>query len=124
MNNLSPIKKLETLRTNVETNNSLVPAEAVHEFIELKTALEAQIKATWRALEDYMISNDIKHLDALTIAEKKSWEIKGTLPPRFYKQVVNTTKLNSMVKLGEKLPKGVTYTSGSYITKTNRRIAK
>jgi hypothetical protein len=120
MNATTSIKKFELMRSNLQTND-LVPAEAVREFMELKTAVEAQIKATWKALESYMVTNGIKNLDCLTVAEKKSWKIEGTLPPRFYKQVLDTSRLSDLVKHGDKLPKGASFTMGSYLTKTNRK---
>lgn len=120
MNTTTPIKKFELMRSNLETKD-LVPADAVHEFLELEADILSQIKAVREALYTYMVDNKIKDLDVLTIAPKTSWNVKGKLAPRFYKQTLNTTKLNSMLKLGEKLPKGVSFTMGSYLTKTNRK---
>ena len=122
MNTLAPVKKLETMRSNLESSKDIVPATAVREFIETKIALEKQIKATWKALESYMIDNGIKNLDCLTIAEKKTWKVKGELPPRFYKQVLDTSKLNFMFEHSNTIPKGASYTTSQYLTKTNRKV--
>lgn len=114
-------KKIQLMRSDF-SNHDIIPADAVHEFIELKTVLENQIKATWKALESYMVENNIKTLDVLTMAEKKAWKVTGQLPPRFYKQVVDTSRFAFMVEHGEKLPKGVSCTTSSYLTKTNRKV--
>lgn len=89
-------------------------------FVKQAKELQNILEEAWGAVEQKMLDHDVKSIKgdwgSLTIAERKNW--KGDkLPPRFYKQVLNTAKLNSMLKLGEKLPKGASYTTSQYLTK-------
>lgn len=117
---IKPVKELALIRQNL--NSGLTVTDKVKEFMELKTNLEAELKATWKAIEAYMIDNDIKDIYNLTIAEKKSWKATGTLPPRFYKQTLDTARLNFAYEHGDKLPKNASFTTTQYLTKTNRKV--
>lgn len=120
---IKPAKDLALIRHELASNNvELVVTDKVREFMELKTTLEAEIKATWKAIESYMIENDIKDIYNLTIAEKKTWKVDGTLPPRFYKQVLDTSELNHLFEKGRKLPANVSFVKKPYLTKTNRKV--
>lgn len=123
MKTLQPSKNLELVKSNI--SGSIVTTQNVRELIEIKSDLEMQMKAlkdVWKALEAYMLENDIKDLDVLTIAEGRAWKVTGTIPPRFYKQVLDTTELNHLFKTGKKLPKGVSCVPTKYLTKTNRKV--
>ena len=39
----------------------------------------------------------------------KVWSVDGKIADRFYKTVLDTTKLNNLLKANEKLPKHVSY---------------
>lgn len=125
MNTLpQPVKELSLIRHDLENNSvELVIDSKVKEFMELKTSLEAEIKATWRAIEAYMLDNGIKDIYNLTIAERKSWKVDGKLPPRFYREVLDTEMLSLMLERG-KLPKNVSYTKKPYLTKVNRKLVE
>lgn len=81
---------------------------------EQKKALE-QIQDAWDAVEKAMQDNGITKMSGeygtLQFVPRKSWKVTGKLAPRFYKIVLNTTKLGDMDKHGEKLPAGVAYTT-------------
>jgi hypothetical protein len=81
---------------------------------EQKKALE-QIQDAWDAVEKAMRDNGITKMSGeygtLQFVPRKSWKASGKVPPRFYKTVLDTTKLTALDKLGEKLPEGVAYTT-------------
>lgn len=117
------VNTLSVIRHDLEAKVSPTELElAVKNFMEVKEAFEAELKATWKALESHMIENDIKNILNLTIAEKKIWKATGQLPPRFYKKVLDTSELSHLLKKGSKLPKGVSFTTKQYLTKTNRKV--
>lgn len=123
MKQLAKTKALQTIRHQLDDNAvEIVMTEAVTDFLALKADLEAEIKATWNAIEAYMLKNDIKTVGQLTIAERKSWKVQGQLPPRFYKQTLDTTRLNFMLEHGDNLPAGASYSVKPYLTKTNRKV--
>lgn len=120
---IAPIKELALIRQDLGSNKvQIVATDKVREFMELKTSLEAEIKATWKAIESYMIDNNIKDVYNLTIAEKKTWKVTGQLPPRFYKKTLDTSRLNFDLQHDNKLPKGASFTTSKYLTKTNRKV--
>lgn len=121
MNTQAPVKKLELIRSNF--TNELTIDQTVREFVTLKAQLEDEIKTTWKALETYMLEHDRKDIDCLTIATKKNWKVEGKLPPRFYKEVVDTSELKHLFDKGKKLPKGASFTTTKYLTKTSRKVA-
>lgn len=94
--------------------------ETFESFVKQAKELQNVLEDAWTQIEDQMLKHNVTSIKgewgSLSIAERKNW--KGDkLPPRFYKQTLNTAKLNSMLKLGEKLPKGASYTTTQYLTK-------
>jgi hypothetical protein len=84
-------------------------------FVATAKRMQAEVDEAWAAVEDAMRENGIDKMEGewgrVSFVSRKNWKVDGKLAPRFYKQVVNTTKLNSMESLGEKLPEGVSYTT-------------
>jgi hypothetical protein len=123
MNTPKAVKDLAIIRHELANNSvELVLNDAVKDFMELKSSIEGELKATWNALQDYMLDNDIKTIENLTIAEKKTWKAERQLPPRFYKQTLDTSRLTFMLEHGDALPKGVAFKTSKYLTKTNRKV--
>lgn len=92
------------------------------EFLDLKKQVDQQVSSVWKMIEERMIENDIKQLKGdfgtVTIAERQGWDIDETeLPSKFYKKVVDTTKLTATYRLEGKAPKGCTPKITKYITK-------
>lgn len=119
------VKELAVIRHDLESNKAeLVLNEAVVDFLELKSSIEEELSATWKAIEGYMIDNNIKDVANLTIAERKSWKVAGELAPRFYKKTLDTSLLNFMASSGRPLPKNAKYSITKYMTKTNRKLVE
>jgi hypothetical protein len=91
------------------------------EFVAQAQALSNVLEEAWGIVEQQMLERNVKQVKGdwgtLSIAERRNWKVTGQLPPRFYKQVVDTSKLNFMQAHGEKLPKGVSMSKSKYITK-------
>lgn len=91
------------------------------EFVSQAQALANVLEEAWGIVEQQMLDRNVKQVKGdwgtLSIAERRNWKITGNLPPRFYKQTVDTAKLNFLQGRGEKLPKGATLTKTKYITK-------
>lgn len=123
MNKITTPRTLALVRQELD-NKALVPTleKDIAEMMAIKAAFDAEWKTTWKALEAYMIDNDIKDIYNLTIAEKKVWKAEGQLPPRFYKQTLDTSRLNFAFTHGDTLPKNVGFTTTQYLTKTNRKV--
>ena len=91
------------------------------QFVEQYKIIDAQYKAAsaaWDAIKEAMQAHDVDKItldDGSTIALEaapKVWSVDGKIAERFYKTVLDTTKLNAVAKAGEKLPKHVSYTQG------------
>lgn len=91
------------------------------EFVEQAKALQNVLEEAWGIVEQQMLDRNVKQVKGdwgtLSIAERRNWKVTGNLPPRFYKQTVDTSKLNFMQAHGEKLPKGVVMSKSKYMTK-------
>lgn len=88
----------------------------------LQTAktLESELQTFYATIQAEMEEHGIQSVKgdwgALTLATRKAWKA-DKLPPRFYKQALDTTKLNFLFNAGEQLPKGVRFTETQYLTK-------
>ena len=76
---------------------------------ELKSAQE-QIDSEWATVKDLMITHNIKSIKGdwgtLTIAEKLMWDYDSSqLPAKFFKKVVDTSKMSKYYRLEGKPPK-------------------
>lgn len=96
-------------------------AKQFAEFVEQAKTLQNAIEEAWGVVEQQMLDRNVKQLKGdwgtLSIAERRNWKVEGTLPPRFYKQTVDTSKLNFLQKNGEKLPKGAIMSTSKFLTK-------
>lgn len=90
-------------------------------FVALAQEFQGQIDAAWGLVEEQMQNRNIQKIagdwGTISMAERKNWKATKQLPPRFYKQTLDTAKLNFLNKAGEKLPEGAEYTTTSYISK-------
>jgi hypothetical protein len=88
----------------------------------LQTAktLEAELQSFYEHIQAEMAVTGVTKLSgdwgSLTLATRKTWKATK-LPPRFYKQTLDTTKLNFLYKSGENLPSGASFTKTNYLSK-------
>ena len=91
------------------------------DFVAQAKALQNVLEEAWGIVEQQMLDRDVKQLKGdwgtISIAERRNWKVVGNLPPRFYKQTVDTAKLNFLQKNGDKLPKGAVMSTSKYMTK-------
>lgn len=107
---------MRTLTTNDIQKQTVKFTQA----LRTATILEAELQAFYAHIQAEMEQHSIQsvkgHWGHLTLAKRKNWN--GTnLPPRFYKKVLDTTKLNYLYKANETLPKGVSFTETTYLSK-------
>jgi hypothetical protein len=110
---------MNTLIKRIDTNN-ITTADFTN-FVTAAKRMQNEVNEAWAAVEQAMRDAGVSKIDGewgrIQFVERKTWFSTETLPPRFYKATLNTTKLNAMVKLGEKLPVGVDYAVSESFTK-------
>lgn len=83
-------------------------------------AIQADLDAFWTAAETEMRNHSITSIKgdwgSLNMAQRKNWRA-DSLPPRFYKQILDTAKLNAFYKSGVALPKGASFEVTTYLSK-------
>jgi hypothetical protein len=103
------------------TNLDISKPASFADFVTLAKTLQNELDAAWGIVEQQMLDRDITQLKGewgtVSIGERKNWKATGQLPPRFYKQTLDTTKLNFMLSHGDTLPAGVDYSVKQYLTK-------
>lgn len=90
-------------------------------FVKQAKALQSQLDAAWALVDQQMKSRGISQVKGdwgtLSQAERKTWKADDTLPPRFYKQVLDTSKLNFMLTHGDVLPEGLELKVTKYLVR-------
>lgn len=96
------------------------------EFVAQAQALSNLLEEAWGVVEQQMLDRNVKQVKGdwgtLSIAERRNWKVEGTLPPRFYKQTVDTAKLNFLQGRGEKVPKNAKLSMTKYLTKKLAKV--
>lgn len=117
------IKYLVQIRKSLERGKAgnLAENAAFADFLTIQSQLVSEIEAVWGVVFEKMDEYDITQIKgswgSLSMAERKNWKADKPLPARFYKQVLDTTKLSLLDKAGEKLPKGAFYTTTKFLQK-------
>ncbi len=115
-------KILRVVESAIKAQQSLTLNPLFVQFLELQKRINDEVADAWKTVETAMIENDIKQLKGdfgtITIAERQKWDIdEEVLPAKFFKKVVNTTKITDTFRLEGKAPKGCTPSTTKYITK-------
>jgi hypothetical protein len=116
------IDQILSLEKQIQAEESeLMQDEKFRAFLTKQKEAKEQIASFWKTLEEKMIEQDIQSIKGdwgyITIAKRLNWNTDGSLAPRFYKKVVNTTLLSSNYKLTGEAPKGATPYYIKYLTK-------
>lgn len=96
---------------------------AFGEFLRSMKEYEKNSKILWSTVEEQMIKHDIKSIKgdwgSITIAERTNYSTEdiNSVPPKFIKKALDTTKIRAQAKLSGKLPKGIIATGTQYLTK-------
>jgi len=108
-------RELESLESALAQN------EQFQQFLAMKKEFDAVSAELWKRVEQQMIDNDIKSIKgdwgSITLAERLNFKTTDELPSKFYKKVVDTTKLAATYKLEGKPIKGAEPYYTKYITK-------
>lgn len=112
----------ETEKGLVELENELLAIPQFKKFLDLQRAVNEHAAKTWKNIEAQMIEHDIKQLKGdfgtVTLAERQNWEIdEELLPKKFFKKVVDTTKITATYRLENKAPAGCKPVTFKYLTK-------
>jgi hypothetical protein len=110
------IKKMQSLTTR----DIMKPSVKLVRALQQAKSLEAELARFYDSIEAEMVAHDVRSITgqwgSLSLATRKNWTA-DQLPARFYKRVLDTTKLNHLYKSGEKLPKGASFSETVYFTK-------
>jgi len=102
-------------------NHELVQSEAFTEFLALQNSLQQQIDDGWTALQQLMEAQGVKKIKGdwgyITLTERENLKEIAPLPPRFYKKVLDTSKVRAYRMMKGELPEGVTRTTTIYLSK-------
>jgi hypothetical protein len=122
------MKTNKTLQGSVSLPKSLVirKGEIVQseEFITFVTAqkrLQEQLDNNWKMLKELMEKKEVGTVKGswgyVTLANKKSLVALKPLPPRFYKTVLDTSKIEAYKKIKGEYPKNIQRTDSKYLAK-------
>jgi hypothetical protein len=115
------VEVLETEKELAVVQNELQMNPEFKKFLELQKSVNEHSAKVWKQVETAMIENDVKQLKGdfgtVTLAERLNWNTTDELPSKFYKKVVDTTKLSATFRLEGKAPKGAEPSYTKYITK-------
>lgn len=111
---------LQTELATIETR--LAENEEFRNFLARQKDINEQLAAFWKRVEKEMIDLDIKTIKgdwgSLTIANRQNWKIdEAELPGRFFKKVVDTSRITKTYQLEGKAPKGAEPYTSKYLTK-------
>lgn len=102
-------------RISNDPNEVVAAGEAFQQFLTAQKRMQDELNEAWEFVEQSMRDAGITKIKGewgqVSFVPRKSWHVTGTIPPRFYKMTLDTTKLNYMAKNGEKLPLGVISTT-------------
>lgn len=115
------VEVLETEKELAVVQNELQMNPEFKKFLELQKSVNEHSAKVWKQVETAMIENDVKQLKGdfgtVTLAERLNWNTTDELPSKFYKKVIDTTKLSATFRLEGKAPKGAEPSYTKYITK-------
>lgn len=108
-------------RTMQADEQAMMQNEQFKQFLQAQKEAKAQIAEVWAEIEKQMLAHDIKSIKGdwgtITIAERLNWKVTGELSPRYYKKVIDTTKLSTLFRLEGKAPEGAEPYYTKYLTK-------
>lgn len=93
------------------------------EFLQQMKAYEKNAKILWSTVEDQMIKHQVKSIKgdwgSLTIVDTTRYTTEDidSVPPKFIKKALDTTKIKAQSKLSGKLPRGIIATNKQHLMK-------
>jgi hypothetical protein len=90
-------------------------------FVTAQKRLQEQIDNNWDMFQELMEKKNVATVKGnwghITLATRKTLRATEPLPPRFYKQVLDTSKLNAYRVMKGDYPEGVRETTSKYLSK-------
>ena len=112
------------LPATIKASDVVNQSAKFNQLVEYTAYIDAQtkmLKEAWNKVDDAMRTYNIKTLkgDWGTVirGERKVWRADKELDSKFYKQVLDTTKLNAMAKV-DMIPDGASFTISEYLRKS------
>lgn len=114
---------VEKERQLIAMEVALSQNEQFKQFLAFQKEVKAQADTFWKKVEEQMIEHDIKTVKGdwgtVTIVERLGFDVDETeLPRKYFKRVVDTTKLAQDYKLTDIAPRGATPKVTKFIRKT------
>lgn len=112
---------IEREKSLAELEKELAQNEQFQNFLKAQKEVQVQVADAWKLIEAQMIENNIKSVKGdwgyITIAERIGFDYDKTeLPKKFYKVVIDESKVSATYKLEGKV-KGATPRWKKYLTK-------
>jgi hypothetical protein len=90
-------------------------------FVKAQKRLQEQLDNNWSMIQDLMENKKVATVKGnwghITLATRKTLNAAHPLPPRFYKQALDTSKINAYKTMKGEYPEGVRETTSKYLSK-------
>lgn len=114
-------KTLTQIRRSLQRSSAIERSNAFKQFLIVQKQMQDEIDKTWELVRQNMEAHDIEKIDGewgyIRISERHTYDSDGSLAPRFYKQVVDGSKVASYLKIAGKLPRGAQVRTTKYLSK-------
>lgn len=105
-----------------EINRALALEKSLNEQLRLIKAAEEQIAATWSAVKEAMVDNNVKSIKgdfgSITVAERTSYKVDDAkLDDKFKKLAPDLKKIGTYTALMGEPPEGAEAVTTQYLTK-------
>lgn len=90
-------------------------------FVKAQKRLQEQLDNNWAMIQELMEKKNVATVKGnwghITLATRKTLNATQPLPPRFYKQVLDTSKLTAYKTMHGDYPENVALTTSKYLSK-------
>lgn len=105
----------------VVRKGEIVQSDEFVAFVMAQKHMQDQIDNNWAMVQEFMEKKQIPTVKGswghITLADRKTLNAMIPLPPRFYKQVLDTSKLTAYKTMKGEYPEGVKETHSKYLSK-------
>lgn len=122
----STTNDIAALRKSLTTIKQLDNNQQFLDFLRIQAEVQAEIDATWAVVRERMEKYHVTKLSGdwgyITMAERKSFKATGKVAPRFFKLVLDSTKVSAYEKIAGHLPTGVDQTTTKFLQKRIKEV--
>lgn len=105
----------------VVRKGEIIQSEEFIAFVTAQKQLQEQIDTNWQLFQELMEQKHVASVKGswgyITLASRKSLKATRPLPPRFYRQVLDSSKLEAYKTMKGSYPEGVVETNSNYLSK-------